>query len=45
MMRPDVELIIEFRLFAAGYSECKRMTSKISKTVQLCAELFSPQRH
>ena len=45
MSAPDIELIAEVTLFAEGFKEAKRLSTKIVSLFKLCGQLLSPQQH
>jgi hypothetical protein len=45
MVVPDMELIVEIRLYTLGFDEPRSLASKLVQTHRLCGELLSSQHH
>ena len=45
MSAPDIELIAEVTLFAEGFREAKRLSTKIVSLFKLCGQLLTKQQH
>ena len=45
MSAPDIEQIAEVLLFAEGFKEAKKLSTKIVSLFKLCKQLLSTQRH
>lgn len=45
MSAPDIELIAEVTLFAEGFKEAKRLSTKIVSLFKLSSQLLTKQQH